>query len=142
MIRQLEIADEEVESIVRREEAEMKRREEVFREGTPAISVQGRTAVIVDDGLATGSTMLAAVRYARSLKPAKIIVAVPVGAREACNRLRREADELVTLAIPDLFFAVGEWYRDFQQVSDEEVRHLLAESRRRLKSYRRAPTAA
>ncbi len=142
MIRQLEIADQEVESIVRLEAAEMKRREEVFREGTPAISLQGRTAVIVDDGLATGSTMLAAVRYVRSLKPGKTIVAVPVGARGACNRLRREVDELIVLAIPDLFFAVGEWYRDFEQVTDDEVRRLLAESRRRLEIYRRAPTAA
>jgi predicted phosphoribosyltransferase len=142
MIRQLEIADEDVESIVRREEAEMNRREQVFREATPAIDPGGRTAVIVDDGLATGSTMLAAARYARSLKPARVIIAVPVGSRQACARLRKEADELVCLASPELFFAVGEWYRDFGQVTDEEVRHLLAESRRCLDSYHRAPSAA
>jgi putative phosphoribosyl transferase len=142
MIRQLEIADDDVESIVRREEAEMKRREEVFREGSPAVDPGGRTAVIVDDGLATGSTMAAAARYVRSMKPAKVIVAVPVGARDAGARLRNEADELICLASPEYFFAVGEWYRDFDQVSDEEVRHLLAESRRCLESYHRAPTAA
>jgi putative phosphoribosyl transferase len=142
MIRELAISREDVEEIVAREQAEMQRREELFREGTPAISLQGRTAVIVDDGLATGNTMLAAVRYARSLKPAKVIIAVPVGSRESCKRLRKEVDELVCLATPELFFAVGEWYRDFEQVSDEEVRRLLLESRRRLESYHRAPTAA
>lgn len=142
MIQQLEIADEDVNSIVAREKAEMERREQVFREGKPAVSTEGRTALIVDDGLATGSTMLAAVRYARSLKPSKIVIAVPVGSRDACARLRKEADDLVCLAAPELFFAVGEWYRDFQQVSDDEVRHLLAESRRQLESYRKTRTAA
>lgn len=129
MIEQLGIADDDVGSIIEREEAEMKRREQVFREGQPALNPAGRTAVIVDDGLATGSTMLAAVRYARTLNPSNLIIAVPVGSREGCARLRSEADELVCLAVPDLFFAVGEWYRDFQQVTDEEVRQLLQRSR-------------
>lgn len=142
MIQQLGIADEDVESIVAREKAEMQRREHVFREGKPAVNIENRTAVIVDDGLATGSTMLAAVRYACTLKPSKIVIAVPVGSRDACSRLRTEADDLVCLAAPELFFAVGEWYRDFQQVSDDEVRHLLAESRCRLESYRKTRTAA
>jgi len=142
MIEQLEIADEDISSIVAREEAEMRRREQVFREGRPAATPEGRTAVIVDDGLATGSTMLAAVRYARSLKPSKLIIAVPVGSREACARLRGEVDELVCLATPELFFAVGEWYRDFEQVSDDEVRHLLAESHKLLESHSRSRTAA
>jgi putative phosphoribosyl transferase len=138
MIDQLEIPDEDVRSIVEREQAEMKRREQVFREGSPAVNPFGRTAVIVDDGLATGSTMLAAVRYARTLKPAKLVIAVPVGSHEACARLRGEADELVCLSVPELFFAVGEWYRDFDQVTDEEVRRLLAESRRQLERTRSA----
>lgn len=142
MIEQLEIADEDVKSIIAREQAEMERREEVFREGRPAVSVENRTVLIVDDGLATGSTMLAAVRYARTLKPSTIVIAVPVGSREACARLRKEADDLVCLAAPELFFAVGEWYRNFQQVSDDEVRRLLSESRRRMESYRKTRTAA
>ncbi len=142
MIRQLEIGDEDVESIIARERTEMERREQVFREGKPAAGIEGRTAVIVDDGLATGSTMLAADRYARTLRPSKIVIAVPVGSRDACSRLGKEGDILVCLATPELFFAVGEWYRDFQQVSDDEVRRLLAESRRRLESYRKTRTAA
>jgi putative phosphoribosyl transferase len=142
MIDQLEIADEDVKSVIAREEAEMKRREQVFREGRPAVNAAGRTAVIVDDGLATGSTMLASVRYARTLKPSKIIIAVPVGSREACARLRKEVDELVCLSVPELFFAVGEWYRDFDQVTDDEVRRLLVESCKQLESHRRARTAA
>jgi putative phosphoribosyl transferase len=135
LIRRLGISDDEVEEILAREQAEMMRREELFRGGKPALRPHGQSAIIVDDGLATGSTMLAAVRHVRSLEPARVIVAVPVGSREACYRLRREADaadELVCLATPDAFFAVGEWYSDFRQVGDAEVRNLLAESRKRL----------
>ncbi len=142
MIRQLEIADADAESIIAREEEEMKRREEVFRENQPGVSAEGRTAIVVDDGLATGSTMLAAVRYARNLKPSKIVIAVPVGSREACARLRDEVDLLICLATPEMFFAVGEWYRDFQQVSDDEVRRLLAASRRQWETHQKARTAA
>lgn len=142
MIDQLGIADEDVRSIIAREEAEMKGREQVFREGRPAVNAEGRTAVVVDDGLATGATMLASVRYARTLNPSKVAIAVPVGSRDACERLRKEADELVCLAVPELFFAVGEWYRDFEQVSDDEVRRLLAESRRHLERLTRRQAAA
>jgi len=142
MIDQLGILDDDVKSIIAREKSEMKRREQVFREGMPGANPEGRTAVIVDDGLATGSTMLAAVRYARTLEPSKIIIAVPVGSRDGCARLRGEVDELVCLSVPELFFAVGEWYRDFEQVTDDEVRHLLAESRKQLASHMRTRTAA
>ena len=141
IVRQLGISAADVEEIVAREEAEMKRREELYRGDTPAVDLHGRTAVLVDDGLATGNTMLAAVRHVRALKPAKVVIAVPVGSRDACDRLRSEADDLVCLATPELFFAVGEWYRDFEQVSDTEVRRLLAESRRQLRK-RPASTAA
>lgn len=129
MLAELEIPAAEVEKVILREHAEMKRREELYRAGQPAPELAGRTAILVDDGLATGSTMLAAVRYVRKLKAATIVVAVPVGSREACEHLRREADEVICLAMPDFFYAVGEWYRDFNQVSDNEVRNLLAESR-------------
>ncbi len=135
MIQELGIADEDVENIIAREQTEMKRREDLYREGKPALDLHGRVAILIDDGLATGSTMLAAVRHARSLKPAKVIVGVPVGSAEARRRLRKEVDELVCLAIPECFFAVGEWYRDFGQVSDAEVRNLLAESRRQLRTH-------
>jgi predicted phosphoribosyltransferase len=131
MIRELGISDEDVEEIAAREHAEMMRREELYREGEPALDLHGRAAILVDDGLATGSTMLAAVRHARGLKAARVVIAIPVGSMQACDRLRGEADDLVCLATPELFFAVGEWYRDFRQVSDSEVRKLLAESQRR-----------
>jgi putative phosphoribosyl transferase len=132
MLAELEISDEEVQKVVRREQAEMTRREELYREGRSAPDLHGQTAILVDDGLATGSTMLAAVRHARSLKSAKVVVGVPVGSRDACDHLRKEADDVVCLAIPEFFYAVGEWYRNFQQVSDDEVRNLLRASNRRL----------
>jgi predicted phosphoribosyltransferase len=142
MIQELGIPDEEVEDIIAREQAEMKRREDLYRGGKPAPDLHGRSAILIDDGLATGSTMLAAVRHVRSLKPAKVIVGVPVGSTYACDHLRREVDELVCLAIPECFFAVGEWYRDFGQVSDSEVQNLLAESRHRLRTHLASPAAA
>ncbi len=132
MIRELGISDEEVEEIVAREQAEMKRREELYRAGEPALDLHGQTAILVDDGLATGNTMMAAVRHARSLKAAEVVIAVPVGSRQACDRLDKETDDLVCPAIPEFFFAVGEWYREFPQVSDAEVQNLLEQNRRRV----------
>ncbi len=133
MIEQLGIAPEDVDEIVRREQAEMKRREELYRGGKPGPDLRHHTALLIDDGLATGSTMLAAVHHAQSMKPARIVIGVPVGSSEACHRLGKEVDELVCLATPELFFAVGEWYRDFPQVSDNEVQYMLTESRRQLR---------
>jgi len=142
MIRELEIADEDVEMILACEQDEMRRREEFYRGGRPALDLKGRMALIVDDGLGTGSTMLAAARHARSLKPARVVIGIPVGPEEACNRVRSEADELVCLAVPGQFFAIGEWYRAFPKVRDSEVKNLLAESRRRLESYPARRSAA
>jgi putative phosphoribosyl transferase len=132
MLAELEISAAEVEKVIVREQAEMKRREELYHAGQSAPELTGRTAILVDDGLATGSTMLAAIRHARKLKAAIIVVAVPVGSRAACDHMRREADDIMCLATPDFFYAVGEWYRDFHQVSDSEVRNLLLQSRERL----------
>jgi putative phosphoribosyl transferase len=129
MIRQLGISDDEVAEIVAREQAETRRRQELYRGGRPALDLHGRSAILVDDGLATGSSMMAAVRHVRRLEPAGVIVAVPVGSRGACDRVRPTADDLVCLATPDNFFAVGEWYRDFDQIDDAEVQRLLAKSR-------------
>jgi putative phosphoribosyl transferase len=106
--------------------------------GTPALNLEGRPVVLIDDGLATGNTMMAAVRHVRTLKPASVIIGVPVGPREACDRLRCEVDHLFCLAMPHLFCAVGEWYRDFEEVSDVEVRKLVSESRRQLRSHKAA----
>jgi putative phosphoribosyl transferase len=141
MIQELRIPSEDVEEIVLREQAEMRRREELYRGAKPALDLEGQSAILIDDGLATGSTMLAAARHARSLKPAQVIIAVPVGSREACDRLRQEVDEVVCLAIPHAFYAVGEWYHDFQQTGDAEVRRLLAENRRQLARYPASATA-
>jgi putative phosphoribosyl transferase len=125
LIQELGIFPEEVAAVVSKETEEVERREKLYRGGRPAPSLRGRTMVLVDDGLATGSSMLAAARYVRSLNPAKLIAAVPVGSAEACHRLKLEVDECLCLAMPEPFSAVGEWYSDFRQVSDSEVRHLL-----------------
>lgn len=127
----LGVPETDVDDIVAREQAEMKRREELYRAGMPPLDLHGRSAVLIDDGLATGNTMLAAIRYVRTLNPAKVIVGVPVGSGEACRLVRGEADDLVCLAVPEYFYAVGEWYRDFQQVGDAEVRKLMAQSHSR-----------
>jgi len=133
MVRHLGIPPEDVAEIVTREQAEILRREALYRDREAAIDVRGKTVVLVDDGFATGSTMVAAIQHARLLKPARIVVAVPVGSREGCERLRQVADEVICLASPYLFFSVGEWYRDFPQVSDGEVQQLLAKGRQQLR---------
>ena len=128
LIRELRIPDEEVEAIVAREMREVARREKLYRGGAVAPRLRGRTVVLVDDGLATGSTMVAAARHVRERNPRRLIVAVPVSSAEACGRLEREADEFVCMAVPEPFFAVGEWYVDFRQVTDSEVQEILKRS--------------
>jgi len=130
LIRDLRISDEEVEAVVAREMMEMERREKLYRGGLPAQNLSGRTVVVVDDGLATGATMRAATRHVRSVHPQKLVIAVPVGSSEAVRLLRREVDECVCLATPEPFFAVGEWYTDFRQVTDGEVHDILKHAQR------------
>jgi putative phosphoribosyl transferase len=130
LIAGLGISQQMVDAVIRKESAEIERREKLYRADRAEIDPLGRTVVLADDGLATGSTMLVAIRYVRMRKAAKIIVAVPVGSSEACARVEKEADELVCLAVPESFMAVGEWYRDFRQITDEEVRSWLEQSRR------------
>jgi len=127
LIAQLDVSEEEIEHAIAREREELRRREALYRGGRAAPDLHGRNVVLVDDGLATGATMTVAVRYVRSLSPAKLVVAVPVGSIEACGKLAKEVDKLVCLHIPEWFSAVGEWYRDFRQVSDTEVQVMLNE---------------
>jgi predicted phosphoribosyltransferase len=114
--------------ILEREQRELGRRVERFRAGRAPLEVQGRTVIVVDDGLATGLSDLAAVRALRSRRSARIVVAAPVGSREAIALLGDEADEVVCVARPRELFGVGRWYRDFSPVADEEVLALLAEA--------------
>jgi predicted phosphoribosyltransferase len=121
-----------VDKIVERERVELARREALYRGDAPPPEIQGHEIILVDDGLATGATMRAAVAALRQLAPAKVVVAVPVGPPESAAMLRGHADELVCLQEPEGFRAVGEWYRDFAQTSDEEVTQLLEQARRDL----------
>ena len=129
LIADLRVSRQEINAVVAKERAEVERREKLYRAGRPAPDLRGRVVLLVDDGLATGSTMLVAARYVRAFKPAKMIIAVPVGSDEACERLKKQADDFLCLATPPSFMAVGEWFRDFRQVSDAEVQRLLEESR-------------
>ena len=114
-----------IDRVAERELAELERRERLYRGSRPLVPLANKTVILVDDGLATGSTMRAAVTAVRHQEPAKIIVAVPVGAPSTCNGLSEDADEVVCLRTPEPFVAVGLWYRDFTATSDDEVRALL-----------------
>ncbi len=125
VVKSFHLSPEQVEAVVAREAQEVERREQQYGEGRKRPEVRDRTVILVDDGLATGATMRTAVAALRAQGPKAIIVAVPVGARSTCELLAREADELVCLVMPRDFFAVGQWYREFPQTSDAEVRELL-----------------
>lgn len=126
ILEKADIPASAVDAAVQRELQEIDRRERLYRAGRPAIPLEGKTAIVVDDGLATGSTMLAAVRAAARQQPRLVIVAVPVGAADSCAKLNAEADEVVCLHTPTPFFAVSLWYEEFGQLSDEEACSLLA----------------
>jgi putative phosphoribosyl transferase len=124
-MRMAEFSKEDLDEIAAREQTELERREWEYRGDRPHPVISGKTVILVDDGLATGSTMRAAVAALRQENPARIIVAVPVAAADACELLSREADEVLCGSIPEPFHAVGLWYEDFSQTSDEEVKELL-----------------
>jgi putative phosphoribosyl transferase len=126
VIDTLRITADVIEQVTTMELEELERREREYRDGRPPVDVAGRVAILVDDGLATGATMRAAIAALRRRSPGRIVVAVPVGAAETCSDLRQEADEAVCAAEPTDFYAVGLWYEDFSQTTDEEVRDLLA----------------
>lgn len=126
VIERLRVPDETIEAVAQEELRELERRQQRYRGDRPAPSVRDKTVILVDDGLATGSTMRAAVAALRRQRPARIVVAVPVGAAETCADLRTEADEVVCAQTPEPFYAVGLWYEDFAQTTDDEVRELLS----------------
>ncbi len=119
-----------VETVASREGLELARREKSYRGGLPPLDVRGKTVIVVDDGLATGFSMKAAVTALRALGPRKVVVAVPVGPRATVQELRRLADEVVCPAMPDPFIAVGRFYENFEQTSDRDVIDLLSRARR------------
>lgn len=125
VVRAFGISKETIDAAAARERAEIGRREALYREGRTAVQIDGRTVILIDDGLATGATMRAAVRAFRPVAQ-RILVAVPVAAPSTCDELSREVDALVCLETPKNFHAVGEYYRNFEQTSDDEVRALLA----------------
>jgi putative phosphoribosyl transferase len=125
VIRAYRIPDSAVAEVAREEQGELERRERAYRHGRPLTDLHGRIVILVDDGLATGSTMKAAVEAVRQHRPARVVVAVPVGAPSTCAEFADITDETVCARTPEPFSAVGLWYRDFSQTSDEEVKALL-----------------
>jgi putative phosphoribosyl transferase len=125
LVRELRLDDDLIERVAKREEAELARREHAYRGDRPPPDLEGRTVVLVDDGLATGATMRAAVAAVRSRGPQRIVVTVPTAPPHALNELRPDVDELVWVIAPDPFHAVGLWYEDFREISDDDVRRLL-----------------
>jgi putative phosphoribosyl transferase len=131
VVRMYGIPDNAIEIVARRELAELERREREYRRGRPLADLRDRAVILVDDGLATGSTMRAAVQAVRAFGPARVVVAVPVGAPDTCEQFADITDETICARAPRPFSAVGLWYRDFSQTTDEEVRTLLETHARR-----------
>jgi predicted phosphoribosyltransferase len=132
VVGSISVSQAAIEAVTRIEQSELERRERAYRDGRPLVPIEGRAVILVDDGLATGSTMRAAVLAVRRLHPARVVVAVPVGARQTCEDLRAVADEVVCAFTPEPFRAVGLWYADFSQTTDAEVRQLLAQAASRV----------
>ena len=126
LVQRLRIPEYVIEAVATREQQELARRERLYRGGRPPPEVRGRTVILVDDGLATGATMRAAIMALRKLQPARIVVAVPTASSETCEELKPEVDDIICAITPDPFLAVGHWYQDFSQTTDDEVRELLA----------------
>ena len=129
-VRALRISDQVIEAVAVKEQRELDRRARLYRGDRPPPDLRGKTVILVDDGLATGATMLAAVNALRQQQAGRIVVAVPIAPPETCEPLRAEVDDIICAVTPEPFYAVGCWYEDFSQSTDEEVRDLLARSAR------------
>lgn len=123
------VTEREIEAVAEREQQELERRERLYRGGRPFADVRGRTAILIDDGLATGSTMRAAVEALKREGPARVVVGVPIAAPETCDAFRDAVDDIVCVFTPEPMDAVGQWYEDFTQTTDDEVHALLAAAR-------------
>src|SRR5947208_3466501 len=139
VVQFLNIPDEVIDEITAQELQELERREHLFRGERPAYDVGGRTVILVDDGIATGATMHAAVAAIKQRQPTRIIIAVPTAAPSTCDEFAAEVDELVCVIRPEPFIAVGYWYRQFSQTSDEEVRSLLERANQGLPAVQQKP---
>lgn len=126
VVRELGISEMEIRAVAAQEQRELERREAAYREGRPAPQVRGKTVLLVDDGVATGASMRAAAEALKAQAPNEVVVAVPVSSAEVCQVFEQIVDDVVCVATPEPFYAVGLWYRDFSQTTDEEVRELLA----------------
>jgi putative phosphoribosyl transferase len=126
LIRSLGVTSEQLDAAIGRETDELHRREAAYRGGKPVVDLGGREVILVDDGIATGASMFAALQTVRASGPARVVVAVPVGPRSVYRRLRAEADEVVFAVMPDRFEAVGQVFADFHQITDDEVRTAIA----------------
>jgi predicted phosphoribosyltransferase len=133
VVHALGIPDYVIDAVTEWEQQELARRERLYRGDRPPPDVRGRTVILVDDGLATGATMYAAIQALRQQQPDRIVVAVPTASPETCNELRKEVDDVLCAITPEPFYGVGLWYEDFSQTTDEEVRDLLARAAREVR---------
>ncbi|SFR74547.1 putative phosphoribosyl transferase [Marinobacter daqiaonensis] len=124
-LRRIPVSDDQIERVADKEQAELERRETTYRGDRPLPEIEGRTVVLVDDGIATGATMRAAMQACRKQGAKRVVVGVPVGPKETIDRFSREADEVICLSTPENFSSIGQWYQSFGQTSDDEVRSLL-----------------
>jgi putative phosphoribosyl transferase len=129
VVNSLRIPGAAIDEVAEKEQLELKRREQVYRDSLDPPEIAGKTVILIDDGLATGSTMKAAAVALKRQSPAKIVVAVPVSSRDTCEEFESEVDSIICAATPEPFYGVGMWYQDFSQTSDEEVRELLKMTR-------------
>ncbi len=135
IVESLHIPEEQIQTVLRKEQKELRRRERLYRQGREPLPVRGRTVILVDDGIATGSSLRAAIQMLRAQHPARIVIGVPVAPIETCEALKKEVHEVVCVRTPHPFHAIGCWYEDFTPTSDEEVCDLLRRaSTRRLSS--------